>query len=62
MENFDNEALLGVVPDNYWAKRCELAETCNEESPCDPDILEDQIKAWNAYHKFIKEQGQRDYP
>ncbi len=42
---------------DYWKQRCLLAEKCLEESPCDPDITSDQIKAWNAYHKFISWAG-----
>jgi len=42
---------------DYWKQRCLLAEKCLEESPCDPDITADQIKAWNAYHKFISWAG-----
>lgn len=38
----------------YWKERCKLAEKCLEESPCDPDITSEQIKAWEEYHKFIK--------
>ena len=42
---------------DYWKQRCELAEKCLEESPCDPDITSDQIKAHNAHHKFISNFG-----
>lgn len=42
---------------DYWKQRCLLAEKCLEESPCDPDMTSDQIKAWNAYHKFISWAG-----
>ena len=42
---------------DYWKQRCLLAEKCLEETPCDPDITADQIKAWNAYHKFISWAG-----
>ena len=42
---------------DYWKQRCLLAERCLEKSPCDPDITSDQIKAWNAYHKFISWAG-----
>ena len=42
---------------DYWKQRCLLAEKCLEETPCDPDITSDQIKAWNAYHKFISWAG-----
>ncbi|MEY2868906.1 MAG: hypothetical protein RIR01_1371 [Bacteroidota bacterium] len=50
-----SRSLLSDV--NYWKQRCLLAEQCLEESPCDPDITADQIKAWNAYHKFISWAG-----
>ena len=47
-----------LLPDlDYWKQRCELAEKCIEESPCDPDITSDQIKAHNAYDKFISNYG-----
>lgn len=39
---------------DYWEQRCILAEKCLEETPCDPDIHEDQIKAWSDYHNFIR--------
>lgn len=42
---------------DYWKQRCELAEKCLEESPCDPDITSDQIKAHNTYNKFISNFG-----
>ncbi len=42
---------------DYWKQRCLLAEQCLEETPCDPDITADQIKAWKAYHKFISLAG-----
>ena len=42
---------------DYWKLRCELAEKCIEESPCDPDITSDQIKAHNDYNKFISNFG-----
>ena len=50
-----SSSLLSDV--DYWKQRCLLAEKCLEESPCDPDITSDQIKAWNAYHKFISWAG-----
>ena len=50
-----SSSLLSDV--DYWKQRCLLAEQCLEESPCDPDITSDQIKAWNAYHKFISWAG-----
>lgn len=51
----DSGSLLSDV--DYWKQRCLLAEKCLEESPCDPDITDDQIKAWDAYHKFIRWAG-----
>jgi hypothetical protein len=48
-------ALLSDV--DYWKQRCLLAEKCLEESQCDADITSEQIKAWNAYHKFISLAG-----
>ena len=38
--------------EEYWKKRCELAEKFILESPCDPDIHEDQIKAYNEWTDF----------
>ena len=52
---FDVGSLLSDL--DYWKQRCELAEKCLEESPCDPDITSDQIKAHNAYNKFISHFG-----
>lgn len=48
------------LPDlEYWKQRCILMEHIDEESPCDPDITSDQIKAYANFHNFIKEHGQR---
>ncbi len=38
---------------DYWKTRCQLAEKCLDETPCDPDITYEQMKAWDAYHEFI---------
>lgn len=38
----------------YWKKRCELAEKCMEESPCDPDITTGQIEAHAEWDDFRK--------
>lgn len=40
----------------YWEERCLAAEKFIEESPCDPDIHEDQIRAYDAW-KSIVERG-----
>jgi len=40
--------------DRYWRIRCELAEKCLEESPCDPDISAEQIAAHKSYNEFLK--------
>jgi hypothetical protein len=40
--------------DSYWRIRCELAEKCLEESPCDPDISAEQIAAHKSYNEFLK--------
>lgn len=37
----------------YWKKRCELAEKCLKESPCDPDITKAQIEAHQKYNDFL---------
>ncbi len=39
--------------EQYWRTRCELAEKCLEQSPCDNDITSGQIKAHAAYNEFI---------
>jgi hypothetical protein len=36
----------------YWKKRCELAESYIEESPCDPDITMQQLSAYSAWNHF----------
>ena len=35
----------------YWKRRCELAEKFIKSSPCDPDIKEDQLEAYNKWQK-----------
>jgi hypothetical protein len=40
---------------SYWEKRCELAENYINESPCDPDITNDQLKAYNQWQEFINQ-------
>jgi len=37
----------------YWRTRCELAEKCLKESPCDPDVTSDQIRAHASYNEFV---------
>lgn len=37
---------------DYWKTRCELAEKYIEETPCDPDIYEEQIVAYNSWGEF----------
>lgn len=39
---------------DYWKKRCELAEKYIDETPSDPDIYLDQIKAFNKWVEFKK--------
>ena len=51
----ENERLK--ADNDYWKLRCQLAEDCLEKSPCDPDITNEQIQAWNEYHTFIKNFG-----
>ena len=51
------EQQVNSVELDYWKQRCELAEKCIEESPCDPDITSDQIKAHNDYNEFISNFG-----
>jgi len=45
----DDEDLL------YWKTRCKLAEKYIEESPCDPDIYKEQLKAYWQWMDFKKE-------
>jgi len=45
--------------EEYWKQRCLLAEKCLEESPCDPDMTRDQIKAHSEYNDFIKLYGKQ---
>ena len=48
------------LPDkDYWKERCKLVEFIEEVSPCDPDINQEQIDAWNKYRTFLKEHGIR---
>lgn len=42
-----------MTPEQYWRTRCELAEECLEQSPCDIDITRGKIEAYNAYISFI---------
>jgi len=54
---YHNEHLLKL--DDYWEIRCKLIEQVEENNPCDPDITQKQIDAWNKYHDFIKAKGRR---
>ena len=38
----------------YWKQRCELSEKYIEETPCDPDIYDEQIVAYNNWTEFKK--------
>lgn len=49
----ENPGLIIMNPEQYWRTRCELAEECLDQSPCDPDITSGQIEANNAYRNFI---------
>lgn len=37
---------------NYFVKRCELAEKYIDESPCDRDITDGQLKAYREWQDF----------
>jgi len=51
---------LNSLPnDEYWKQRCQLVEFIEEVNPCDPDINQEQIDAWNKYRVFLKEKGIR---
>lgn len=39
---------------SYWKSICLAAEKYIEESPCDPDITTDQIIAYDAWLKIVK--------
>ena len=52
---FTIECALSLYTDiDYWKKRCLLVEQCLKESPCDPDVTSSQIKAHDAYNKFLE--------
>ena len=44
---------------NYWKARCLASEKFISESPCDPDICEDQIKAHGEWRNIVE--GEVDY-
>jgi len=52
-----NLSLSGVGSSNKidYKKGFDLAIKYLEESPCDPDIYKEQLKAWNELNNFIKE-------
>jgi hypothetical protein len=43
----------------YWKIRCQLSEAIEASNPCDPDITEYQIKAYEDYNKFISRYGNK---
>ena len=38
----------------YWEKRCKLAENFIDKSPCDPDITNDQMRAFEEWQSFVQ--------
>lgn len=46
----------------YWKNKCELAEECLRETPCDPDITGKQVVAWKNYKEFINQFGELPEP
>lgn len=40
----------------YWKQRCLLAEKYIDESPCDPDIYDNQMKAYREWQDFKNDQ------
>lgn len=44
--------IADVQEKNYWKERCEAAERVINESPCDPDITSNQIKAINVWEEI----------
>ena len=43
-----------TISKTYWKTRCLLAEKYIEESPCDPDIYDEQLKAYSVWMDFKK--------
>jgi hypothetical protein len=39
---------------DYWKERCILAEKYIEECPCDPDIYDTQLVAYQNWKEFKK--------
>lgn len=42
----------GSHNEGYWEKRCLAAEKYIDKSPCDPDITDEQIDAYNEWKEF----------
>jgi len=54
-EGFDRLLKANELSDlEYWKQRCKLSEKIEQESPCDPDITNGQIEAWNNYSEFME--------
>lgn len=44
----------------YWKRRCQAAEKCIENSPCDPDITPSQIEAFKEWGAILLEEVKGD--
>jgi hypothetical protein len=40
----------------YWKNRCLAAEHFIDESPCDPDIYQKQMEAYNEWQKWVEDE------
>lgn len=54
-ESYYQSKIDAVTDDRKkWSNRCKLAERFIKESPCDPDINDEQIKWHTKWQSFIK--------
>ena len=65
-EDWDKVSTMGLKgptveeyfnPESYWEKRCRAAELYIEESPCDPDITSNQIKAYIEWKDIVNKES-----
>lgn len=63
MKEFDKYESVGPTveeyfnPESYWEKLCHAAERYIEESPCDPDITSEQIKAYIEWKDIVNKES-----
>ena len=50
--DYVQQQVSGDFAELYWKHRCEAAELFIAKSPCDPDITEEQIKAYAQWKKL----------